>query len=100
MTAKRKFMFNITSITHYIGLSKGKQILGGTVKLRPNLVLQHVFYVANPTYNLPSISQLWHFNHEYAEIFVKDSRVIHDFTSWKVIGMGKLIQGMYYFSQE
>lgn len=73
----------------------------GSVVLSPSLVLTHVLYVPNLTYDLLYISQLLEqYPHYYVKVIPKGLCLIQDDIMGKEVGAGRLINRLYHFLHE
>ena len=66
----------------------------GTVKFSPSLILTNVLCVPSFHLNLISISKLVH-SLSFCLIFMTNYCLIQAFTPWRMIGLGKLHNGLY-----
>ena len=66
----------------------------GTVKLSATLILDHVLYAPSFSFNLLSISKLTQ-KLPFCLVFLSQFCFIQDLSSWKMIGIGEVHNGLY-----
>ena len=66
----------------------------GTVVLSSSLILKNVLCVPSFTFNLLSVSTLTQ-SQPYCLVFLSAYCFVQDLTSWKTIGVGKALDGLY-----